>query len=218
MAKLRRDGPYFWVTWLTKLLTGENSCEWSAWFRAAHESGSWEQVPGDFDRAGWQMAHTVMVNEARERWESLDHKVFTERQNGFSLRGDAGTLGGRPDLIARRGETGTIIDVKTGKPSPSHIVQVMVYMYAMLRAIGRHQGVVFDGQVVYTDHIVDVPSSAVDDQFVARLSQLIGRLASDAPARRVPSPGECRFCPITVADCPEREDAGGSEEGVTTDF
>ena len=164
------------------------------------------------------MAHTAMVNETRERWESLDHKVFTERQNGFSLRGNAGTLGGRPDLIARTGDSGTVIDVKTGKPGPSHIVQVMLYMYAVPIAMGRHRGAVFGGQVVYTDHVVDVPASAVDDQFVARLSQLIGRLASDAPARRVPSPGECRFCPITVADCPEREDASGSEEGVTSDF
>ena len=164
------------------------------------------------------MAHTAMVNEARERWEGPDHKVFTERQNGFSLRGDAGTLGGRPDLIARRGDSGTVIDVKTGKPGPSQIVQVMVYMYAVPRAMGRHQGVVFDGQVAYRDHVVDMPASAVDDQFVARLSQLIGRLASDAPARRVPSPGECRFCPITAADCPDREDDGEVEEGVTSDF
>ena len=145
MARLRRDGPYFWVTWLTKLLAGENSCEWAAWFRARHESGSWEQVPGDFDRAGWQMAHTAMVNEARESWEALSCEVFTERQNGFSLRGDAGTLGGRPDLIARRGDSGTVIDVKTGKPGPSHIVQVMVYMYAVPWAMGRHRGVVFNG-------------------------------------------------------------------------
>jgi hypothetical protein len=72
--------------------------------------------------------------------------------------------------------------------------------------------------VVYADHVVDVPASAVDDQFVARLSQLIGRLASDAPARRVPSPGECRFCPITAADCPDREDDGEVEEGVTSNF
>ena len=87
MARLRRDGPYFWVTWLTKLLTGENSCEWAAWFRARHESGSWEQVPGDFDRAGWQMAHTAMVNDSRERWEELGCTVFTERQNSLRLRG-----------------------------------------------------------------------------------------------------------------------------------
>ena len=41
---LRQDGPYIWVTWLTKLLVGENSCEWSAWFRAQHEGWSWEQA------------------------------------------------------------------------------------------------------------------------------------------------------------------------------
>ena len=29
MAQVRRDGPYIWVTWLTRLLVGENPCEWS---------------------------------------------------------------------------------------------------------------------------------------------------------------------------------------------
>ena len=210
MVRLRRDGSYFWVTWLTKLLTGENSCEWAAWFRARHESGSWEQVLGDFDRAGWQMAHTAMVNDSRERWEELGYQVFTERQNSLRLRGESGTLGGQPDLIARMGDAGTIIDVKTGKDSPSHIVQVMLYMYAVPRAIRQHQGVVFDGQVAYTDHAVDIPAAAVDDKFVERLSQLIGHA--------VPSPGECRFCPITAADRPDRAAGDGFEEGVTTDF
>ena len=191
MAKPRRDGSYFWVTWLTKLLTGENSCEWASWFRARHKSGS---------------------------WEGPDCQVLTERQNGFSLRGDAGILGGQPDLIARKGDAGTIIDVKTGKPGVAHIVQVMLYMYAVPRAIGQHRDVVFNGQVAYTDHAVDIPAAAVDDKFVERLSQLIGQLASDAPARRVPSPGECRFCPITAADCPDRAAEDGFEEGVTADF
>ena len=100
----------------------------------------------------------------------------------------------------------------------AHVVQVMLYMYAVPRAIARHQGVVFDGQVAYADHVVDIPAAAVDDKFVERLSQLIGQLASDAPARRVPSPGECRFCPITAADCPDRAVEDGFEEGVTTDF
>ena len=115
--------------------------------------------------------------------------MFTGRQNHFALRGGAGTLGGQPDLAARMGETCAIIDAKTGKPGPSHLAQVILYMYAVPRAIGRRQGVVFDGQVAYADHVVDIPASAVDDRLVERLSQLIGRLASDAPARRVPSPG-----------------------------
>ena len=32
MAERRRDEPYIWVTWLTRLLVGENSCEWAVWF------------------------------------------------------------------------------------------------------------------------------------------------------------------------------------------
>ena len=192
MARLRRDGPYFWVTWLTKLLAGENSCEWASWFRARHESGSWEQVPGDLDRAGWQMAHTAMVNDSREHWEALGCTVFTERQNEFRLRGDMGTRGGQPDLIARKDDAGTIIDVKTGKPGVDHVVQVVLYMYAVPKAIALHRDVVFDGQVAYTDHVVDIPAAAVDDKFVERLSQLIGQLTSGraspagAQPRRVP--------------------------------
>ena len=218
MAQLRRDGPYFWVTWFTKLLAGESSCEWASWFRARHESGSWEQVSGDFNWAGWQMAHTAMVNETREYWEKQGFEVFTERQNGFILKGKAGTLGGRPDLVARKGDGGTIIDVKTGKPSASHVVQVMLYMYAVPLAIGQHRGVAFNGQVAYKDHLVDIPAEVVDDQFIGNLARLIGRLASDTPARRVPSPGECRFCPITAADCPERVEGEGPEQGLTLDF
>ena len=215
IARLPRDGPYFWVTWLTKLLAGENSCEWASWFRARHESGSWEQVPGDFDRAGWQMAHTAMVNEVRGRWEELGYQVFTERQNSLRLRGESGTLRGQPDLIVRKGDAGTINDVKTGKPG---VVQVVLYMYAVPKAIALHRDVVFDGQVAYADHVVDIPAEAVDDWFVERLAGLVSRLASDLPARRVPSPGECRFCPITAMDCPERADDGEVEQGVTSDF
>ena len=218
MAKLRRDGPYVWVTWVTRLLAGEDACEWSAWFRARHDGGSWDRVPSDFDQAGWQMAHTAMVNETRERWEQQGHEVFTERQNGFSLRGHAGTLGGRPDLVARKGDGGTVIDVKTGKPGPAHVVQVMLYMYAVPMAIGQHRRVTFDGRVAYADHVVDIPAEAVDGKFVERLSGLISRLGSDTPARKVPSPGECRFCPITSADCPERVEDEGPEQGTTTDF
>ena len=57
----RRSSPYIWVTWVTwlsKLLAGENSCEWASWFKAHHESGSYQKVPSTFDQAAWQMEHT----------------------------------------------------------------------------------------------------------------------------------------------------------------
>ena len=126
--------------------------------------------------------------------------------------------GGKPDLIAVRGETGTIIDVKTGKPSPSHGVQVMVYMYAVPRAIDEYRGVSFDGMIAYEDHQVDIPASAVDETFIRNLSALVLRLSALEPARRVPSARECGFCDISSADCPERAAEDTAAEGVTEDF
>ena len=73
-------------------------------------------------------------------------------------------------------------------------------------------------QGAYPKHAVDIPAGAVDGRFVENLGGLIRRLASQMPARRVSSPGECRFCEITPADCPERADEGPTEEGTTGDF
>ena len=218
MAQLRRDGPYIWVTWLTRLLVGENSCEWSSWFRAQHEGWRWEKMPSLFDQVGWQLAHTAATNESRQRWEEHGYTVFTENQNSFTLRGRHAALGGKPDLIALMGDSGTIIDVKTGRPSPSHGVQVMLYMYAVPRAMGQHRGVSFDGKIVYTDHQVDIPAMAVDETFIKNLSQLVLRLSAPEPARRVPSPRECGFCDISSADCPKRNAEDAVAEGMTEDF
>ena len=218
MAQLRRHGPYIWVTWLTRLLVGENSCEWSSWFRAQHENSSWHKMPNSFDQVKWQLAHTAAIEETRREWEGLGFTVFTENQNSFTLKGRSATLGGKPDLIARKGDSGTIIDVKTGRPSPSHGVQVMVYMYAAPRAIDGHRGVSFARSIAYSDHQVDIPASAVDETFIRNLSALVLRLSAPEPARRVPSARECGFCDISFADCPERVSEDTVSEGVTDDF
>ena len=85
MAVCRRDRLYIWVTWLTRLLLGENSCEWAVWFRAQHESWSWDRVDRTFDTEG--------INESCQHWEDLGYAVFTENQNSFALRGNTATLG-----------------------------------------------------------------------------------------------------------------------------
>ena len=197
---------------------GGESCEWAAWFRAQHEGWSWAKAPSGFDLVGWQLAHTAGVNECRAEWEERGHTVYTENQNSFALRGRTATLGGKADLIAREGESGLIIDVKTGSPSPAHSVQVMLYMYAVPRAMGRHHGVAFDGRVAYGDHEVPVPATAVNETFIRNLSRLVRRLSAEAPSRRVPSPRECGFCDISSVDCPERVVGDAVAEGVTEDF
>ena len=218
MAQLRRTGPYIWVTWLTRLLAGEASCEWAAWFRAQHEGWSWSRTPSDFDQSQWLMNHTAQLNQRREEWERQGYTVFTEGQNGFNLRGSTATLAGKPDLIAKRRDDATIIDVKTGRPNPSHSIQVMLYQYAIPRSFSQYNGMSFSGQVAYPDHVVDIPADAVNAEFINKMGQLIRRLSSQVPARKVPSRSECAFCDITLADCPERIVDESSVQGVTDDF
>ena len=50
---LRRDKPYIWTTWITKLLSGDNSCEWAAQFKSLHESKSYSKASTGFDSAKW---------------------------------------------------------------------------------------------------------------------------------------------------------------------
>ena len=212
---LRREHPYIWATWLPRLLTGENSCEWAVWFKAHHRD--WARQPSDFDQAQWLLDHTALVNERIRNWEVGGFEVDVERQNGFVLRGKSATLAGKPDLIAHRETEAVIVDAKTGHDSPSHIVQVMIYLYAVPKAIEQYRNAKLRGQVTYRDHTIRVPTDEVDDQFVQNLGFLIRRIASDKPARRVPSLQECRFCDITVANCPARVHAGPETEGGTTD-
>ncbi len=202
-----RAGPYIWVTWLSRLLAGGFSCEWAAWFKARHKS--YERMPSDFDMAQWQIAHTSLLNDVRDGLEREGRAVFVESQNYFTLRGSSGAvLGGKPDLVTVDEDgSGTIYDVKTGKQRASDAAQVMIYMYA-LPYIGQHRGRQLDGKLIYASgHEVDIPASAIDDSFRANLYGLIGRIVSDAPARRTPSALECRMCDLTPADCAERIDA-----------
>ena len=220
MAQLRTNGPYIWTTWLTRLLVGEQSCEWASWFRANHEGWSWARVPDTFDNTAWQMSHTAQLQVVRAKWEDLGYRVYTEGQNSFALRGWSATLGGKPDLVAVRNGSGAVIDVKSGKDSPSHCAQVMLYQYALPKALPQYRGLELDGVVEYPDHSVEIPATAINDGFVEQVAALIGRIASVTPARRVPSLPECGFCNITGADCPERMERGDDDGGVgeTDDF
>ena len=212
-----REHPYIWATWLPRLLTGENSCEWAIWFKAHYQD--WTRQPSDFDQAQWLLDHTPLVNERIRNWEVGGYDVNVEAQNRFELRGSTATLAGRPDIIARREDDSVVVDAKTGHDSPSHAVQVMIYLYAVPKALQRYQNARLRGQVTYRDHTVRVPAEAVDETFVQNLGALIRRLSADEPARRVPSRQECRFCDITAADCPARvEEAGPAAVGSTDDF
>jgi len=215
---VKRQTPYIWVTWLTRLLVGEHCCEWGAWFKTQHEGSSWAKIPQSFDLTRWQVEHTNLVRELRAQLLAEGKVVFIEGQNSFVLRGNSASIGGKPDLIATAGGKGLILDAKTGKHSPAHHVQVMVYMYAVPRVLQQFKGINFDGRVVYKDKVVDIPGSAIDEKFIENLSGLVKRLSSPHPAVKVPNTVECGFCEITKADCPERAADDIMPTGDTLDF
>ena len=117
----------------------------------------------------------------------------TEAQNRFELHGRTSTLAGRPDIIARQEDNAVIVDAETGHDSASHVVQVMICLYAIPKALQPYRGVQLRGQVTHRDHTVRISTGAVDEQFIQNLGSLIRRISSDEPARRVPSTLECRF-------------------------
>ena len=212
----KREFPYIWATWLPRLLTGENSCEWAIWFNAHYQD--WTRQPSNFDQAQWLLDHTALVNERIGNWEVGGFDVDVEAQNSFQLRGRTATLAGRPDIIAHRDNEAIIVDAKTGQESPSHAVQAMIYMYAVPMALERYRNANLMGQVTYRGRTIRIPADAVNEQFVQNLGALIRRISADEPARRVPSRQECRFCDISAADCPERVDEPTLHQGETLDF
>ena len=180
-----RDHPYIWATWLPRLLTGENSCEWAVWFKAHHQD--WTRTPSEFNQAQWMLDHTALLNEHITNWEVGGLDVDVEAQNRFELRGKSATLAGRPDLVARRDDEAVIVDAKTAQENPSHVVQVMIYLYAVPKTLEKYRNLKPKGQVTYRDHTVRIPADAVNDPFVQNLGTLIRRLSADEPARRSPA-------------------------------
>ena len=97
-GKIYRPSPYIWVTWLTKLMVGENSCEYAAWFKSHYQN--FEKVPNGFDLSTWKVEHTTLLGQTRTALELAGKTVFTEDQNKFTLKGSTAKLGGKPDLIS----------------------------------------------------------------------------------------------------------------------
>ena len=189
---------------LSRLLSGDDSCEWRAWFQAHHYSDSWTRADTSFDSVRWKMEHSNLLWESRERLEDDGYTVRVEKENKFWVDGACATVSGQPDLVAERHGDITVMDVKTGTPCQSDIVQVMLYMYGLDRSVPAWGNIILKGRVVYSDHVVDIPADAISPEFIEQMGSLIRRVADSRPALVVPSSTECGFCSITLEECPKR--------------
>ena len=218
MPVLRKEGPYIWVTWLTKLLTGDDSCEHASWFKAQFDSKSWTRAERVNNLARWQVGHTDLLNNKAKELKGKGYEVSREAQNHFTIKGNLATIAGKPDLIARQGDLVWVIDVKAGRPKASDTVQVMTYMYLLPIALPDLQGATIKGLVVYGDREQEIQPEEVDQAFIQALQALIHRLAAREPAVKVPSWSECQFCDISSVHCPERMEEPDRSVATTERF
>ena len=121
---------------------------------------------------------TSLLNERKTQWEARGQDVYVEGQNSFRLRGQSATLAGRPDLIVVRNHDALIIDVKAGQKQRSHYVQIMIYIYALPRALPQYQHAKLSGEVIYPTRTVRVPMGGLHTPVHQ------GPRSLDPPARR----------------------------------
>ena len=211
----KRDGLYVWVTWLSRLMAGEVTCQWAPWFRT-HYTG-YEKAPSDFQLAVWTVQHTQLLDELTKERSVLGEGVYREDQNQFRVRRSSGlVIAGKPDLITiDQTAHCTVYDIKTGNPSHSDIIQVMLYMMFLPHSSAVYKGKDFTGCIVYKDGTRSgIPANAIDKDFQDHVTYFLNILESVTPPERTPSPAECKFCDITRIDCPTRRQDDESNTAV----
>ena len=204
MANLRPDGPYFWASWLSKY-RHDHHCGWQVWFQARHSRNSWDREPNDFNLESWTKEHNDLVSETAQEWADKGYVVMLESQTKFNLTGRTATVAGKPDLVVWRDKDVVVIDVKTGQQRTSDVVQVLLYMWALpLQFLSFFRDKELRGQLVYRDHVMDIPVDGLNDQCKRDFANTVNTLASSTEPLRHPDPDWCKRCPITAKDCPDR--------------
>jgi CRISPR/Cas system-associated exonuclease Cas4 (RecB family) len=205
MATPRRE-PFIYVTWITKILAGDQSCEWSAWFKAHYSD--YEKQPRDFDIKVWTSRHGEMVRQRAGELQKEGYTVFLEDQNKFTLKGASATLQGKPDIVAVResDQDYLVIDCKSGKQRDSDTFQVLIYMMALPLAHPACKGKVVRGQLEYPKPEDRTDIDVLPKKTLELITSTIQRVAQAQPLPIVPTYRECRFCELTSADCTKRVD------------
>ena len=208
MPTLKRDAPYIWVTWITKLLVGKECCLWAAWFKSHYKD--YAKAPSDFDALSWNIKHTVLLDTIATQYAHRFDRVQREHQNSFNYHGSSGAiLSGKPDLIGITGNEMRICDAKTGQKQDEHWAQMMLYMYFYPRCFPQaFKDMNIVGELCYGDGTKqEVYMDEFDDTFRGQVMKVLQALSSTEPPPTVPSSTECGYCHITNVDCLDRLEA-----------
>ncbi|MBK8754647.1 MAG: PD-(D/E)XK nuclease family protein [Candidatus Competibacteraceae bacterium] len=205
MSSLRNGNPYVWASWITKIITGEESCQWKLWFKSHH---TYDKTPSSFDQVTWVTNHTTLLRSRAEELREEGYLVFVEDQNSFRIEGNNGAvISGKPDIVAIRGQDVCVVDCKTGKEKPSDKTQVLIYMLLLPLSEAykeKVRGAQIRGEIQYQHHRADISTEQVNDEFRTVFRSAMNMAAITNPPHKVPSFGECKYCDITAKDCPEK--------------
>ncbi len=208
MPTTRRPSPYVYVTWLTKLLAGEDSCVWAGWFKSHFK---FEKVERGFDLSAWKGTHSEMVTARAAELKADGWTVSVEDQNHFSLKGATALLSGKPDIVACRDREVLVVDCKGGQQRDADFFQVLIYLFALPIIWAKHHPERFTsgplhwrGEVAYRTYRRDIAQEECSADQVSRMTALVRLFGGDTPPAKIPSVRECAFCDIGASDCAAR--------------
>lgn len=191
--------PAFWCTAIAKSLSGDQPCLLSTWISGRNK----EKRPREnaADLAVWKTNHTAQLNEAVDQLKAEGWKCSVERF--FKVAGQHAVISGKADCIAQQTDKRPlIVDVKSGEPRDSDVVQVAIEM-VMIPLAWESPLMIFDGKVMYKTHDVPVtPTHAAEMR--PKIVGLLKKLGTMSRPEASPSFGSCRFCDVPDAECHDR--------------
>jgi hypothetical protein len=210
-AAMPRDVPYVWVTYVSKLLAGEQECEYASWLKANYRFR--KRDADNFDLAGWKNEHDKLVARRRAELEAAGYTVTGENANAWKLTGRAAILAGKCDLVAKKPGQILVVDGKTGAQRNSDYHQILIYLAAWPLAFSVDAASV-RGEVVYPTTTIPIQTAESTEERKAALWALVRRLGDRQPPVAKPSAAECRFCNCPKEVCVYRVDASVREAAV----
>lgn len=212
-----RDGlPEFWTTTIAKALSGDQPCLLSPWL-SGHMRLEKRPREDAASLAKWKTDHTAALNDYVTRLKAQGWKCSVERY--FRVEGASAILAGKADVVAQQADKRPlIVDVKTGQPRDSDLIQVMIEI-VMIPIAWNSPSMLFEGEVVYRDHTVKI-TNAQAQEMKPKIVTLLKQLALTRRPDAAPGLAACRWCDVSEKDCPDRFNAEREPEpvGSTTEL
>lgn len=204
MADTKRRKPYVYVTWITKLLSGESACWYAAWYKSQHK---YDKVPDDFpDREAWIKKHDAITNRREAELIEAGYLCKKEDAAEFTLQGQRADLAGKPDLVAMKGDAALVVDAKSGKAKLADHWQVLIYLFALPRTWLTNFKVA--GEIERVEVNAREYVRALGEAETASIVHAMQTMGAPIAPIASPGPSECRYCDILSCTFRYKKPAG----------